>query len=305
MVLDYATVVVLVTAAILGATKGQLGIHQAEALQKDPTILIFNLKLTLVVSILWISSASFAKMSITHFYIQLFPDKWMKRACVAQFIALTVNWVAEFIACFLICRPVAFNWDRTIPGGSCGDYHAFWLASSVIAAIFDFTCIILPMPIFWSLNMSVAKKIGLTVLFGLGFFIFAVTIARVIFNERFNFEDLTHDGAVVVLFAVLEPTLGIVVGCLPIINPSISKATTIVRSIFAPKSSPLYSYPKGDQEVNKPLSDTKNWRRLEEHLYPLTDIRVTQITTVNALQSRKSTDSVAPLKEGQHPDQQI
>ncbi|PVI01007.1 hypothetical protein DM02DRAFT_654907 [Periconia macrospinosa] len=136
------------------------------------------------------------------------------------------------MACALICQPVAFNWDRTIPGGQCGDYHAFWLASSILGAIFDLILIVLPLPVFWKLQLSLRRKIALTVLFGLGFFILAITIVRVIYNEKVDFEDLTYTAPPLVVFTVLESTLGIVAGCIPIMSPSISRVTNVLKSTF-------------------------------------------------------------------------
>lgn len=49
------------------------------------------------------------------------------------------------------------------------DPRKMWLGTSIVALFFDLSCVILPIPVFWSLKTSTKKKIKLTVLFSLGF----------------------------------------------------------------------------------------------------------------------------------------
>jgi hypothetical protein len=44
----------------------------------------------------------------------------------------------------------------------------FSLETSVVALVFDVTCVVLPIPVVWRLKLERGKKIRLTVLFGLG-----------------------------------------------------------------------------------------------------------------------------------------
>jgi hypothetical protein len=125
--------------------------------------------MTIAIPFFLISSSFFVKMSITHFYIVLFPNIWLHNLCKAQFFLLTLCWIAGIVPCFVACRPIAYTWNRTIPGGQCFDIKRFWFSTSMIALFFDLACVVLPIPVFWSLKTSTAKKIKLTVLFSLGF----------------------------------------------------------------------------------------------------------------------------------------
>ena len=69
----------------------------------------------------------------------------------------------------LICRPISFNWDRTIPGGGiCGDQKALDLYIGVFNLLMDVTTVILPMPVLWGLQIATTKKIVLSGIFGMG-----------------------------------------------------------------------------------------------------------------------------------------
>jgi hypothetical protein len=125
--------------------------------------------MTIVIPFFLTSSSFFAKLSIMHFYIVLFPHTWIHNLCKIQFWLLTLSCVGSIIPIFLQCRPFRFIWDKSIPGGQCFDIKALWLWVSVIALLFDLACVLLPIPVFWALKTSTRKKVKLTVLFGLGF----------------------------------------------------------------------------------------------------------------------------------------
>lgn len=68
---------------------------------------------------------------------------------------------------FLICQPVAFNWDQTIVG-HCGNSVTLWLSHGVLNIITDLIVLLLPMPYLYSLEMPLYNKLVLMVTFGLG-----------------------------------------------------------------------------------------------------------------------------------------
>jgi hypothetical protein len=76
--------------------------------------------------------------------------------------------VACFITFFALCRPFAYNWDPTIPGGECGDRNLPFLLSAIFNFALDFAMIILPMPVLWHLQMSTSRKWALTAVFATG-----------------------------------------------------------------------------------------------------------------------------------------
>lgn len=69
---------------------------------------------------------------------------------------------------FLLCQPLAFNWDQTIPSGHCGDQNSAFLASGVMNLILDISVIALPLPKLWNLHMATHKKVGLMLMFSVG-----------------------------------------------------------------------------------------------------------------------------------------
>lgn len=131
------------------------------------TLLTCELQMTIVVPFFVIVSSYFTKLSITHFYITLFPHTTIHLLCRLQLALLVMSCIASIIRCFTLCQPLAYTWNRSL-NGKCGDFKDFSLELSVVSLLFDVTCVALPIPIVWRLKLARWKKIRLTILFGLG-----------------------------------------------------------------------------------------------------------------------------------------
>ena len=68
----------------------------------------------------------------------------------------------------LLCDSLFINWNVTAPAAVCGSRLVAFVAVGTTNLLIDFAVIILPMPMLWSLQLPVAKKLGLTALFGIG-----------------------------------------------------------------------------------------------------------------------------------------
>lgn len=108
------------------------------------------------------------KISICLFYIRIF---FVKPFRIATWIVIT------FIACWgvmvvltglLLCTPIAFNWDQSIPGGKCADQKATFFAVGILDLITDLCVFVLPLPMIWKLQVSRGNKVALFGIFGLG-----------------------------------------------------------------------------------------------------------------------------------------
>jgi hypothetical protein len=65
------------------------------------------------------------------------------------------------------CKPVAYFWDRDIKGSSI-DINELAYVNSGMSMLQDVIVVSLPIPIISTLNMSLQKKVGVTIMFALG-----------------------------------------------------------------------------------------------------------------------------------------
>ena len=109
----------------------------------------------------------FSKVSVLLMYAALIPTPkmimWAK--CFGSFI---VVWcIGDIAAALLICRPLARNWDFSIPG-TCGSQPDFYFTMGVINLITDAILIGLPMPYLYKLAMPKRKKFLAMALLSIG-----------------------------------------------------------------------------------------------------------------------------------------
>jgi hypothetical protein len=108
------------------------------------------------------------RISMLLFYIRIFSvSAWTK--AFKTFIVLNItSLVAVMLGALLICRPIEYSYNKTIPGGHCGDMLALQRWTAIWNLLMDTAIVALPMPILWSLKLNVRKKIGLSIVLGLG-----------------------------------------------------------------------------------------------------------------------------------------
>lgn len=70
---------------------------------------------------------------------------------------------------FLLCTPVQYNWDKSVPGGKCTNQSIAYLLAAITNLIVDTVVVSLPIPLILKLHLSLEKRLGIAAMFGLGF----------------------------------------------------------------------------------------------------------------------------------------
>jgi len=134
-----------------------------------------TLQALLIGILTWAVSVFFIRASILALYIRIFRTRSFRIACYVTHGINFVFFVTVVLAACLICRPVSFNWDTTIPGGMCGDQKSFELYIGIFNLLLDIEVVIMPMPVLWGLQMAISKKVMLSGMFGLGIMYFPLS----------------------------------------------------------------------------------------------------------------------------------
>lgn len=101
-------------------------------------------------------------------YYRIFHTPFFKKMVIAvgTYVicwAITITFLFTFI-----CVPVQKLWRPEIPG-HCVSELGVWLANASSTIFSDIMILLLPIPQVWKLNLRTPEKVGLTVVFGLGF----------------------------------------------------------------------------------------------------------------------------------------
>ncbi|CAJ2506402.1 Uu.00g005320.m01.CDS01 [Anthostomella pinea] len=206
----------IVAAAVLAVSLEAISITAAEYGMEPITKL---LKLVIPLQLTWALSLSCTKISILLLYMHVFPVTaliWTARAT----IVIIIMWAtATILAGLLICKPLAFNWDQTIPGGSCGDQVLSFTITGIVNLITDIMALALPLPFLFQLQMKLYKKVVLMCVFSLGFLTCVVSGFRIKTLNTMDFADITYSIPQANIFSGLEPSVGVNLVCVPLLRP--------------------------------------------------------------------------------------
>lgn len=111
------------------------------------------------------------KVSILLFYLRIFKEKSF-RYMVFITMALCFAYLIAFGgAAMFQCTPIDgawLAWDGTFVG-HCNNLNLQGWTSAAVNIILDIMVIALPLPGLWKMNMSTQKKIGVVLMFCVGF----------------------------------------------------------------------------------------------------------------------------------------
>ena len=103
-----------------------------------------------------------------HLYLRIFPNKDF-RYVVYGVMTLTISyWGGTIVPILLLCCPGAYLWDQGNVNRTCLNVSAVCLSASVINLILDVVVLGLPMPLLWTLQMPLSKRIAVMGVFSMG-----------------------------------------------------------------------------------------------------------------------------------------
>ncbi|KAK8070489.1 hypothetical protein PG997_010692 [Apiospora hydei] len=207
--------------AILMTYVGGVGRHVEHLEKTDPTKLEGWAKCLLAFEMVYFTSMALPKMAIVFLYLRVFNWRGAMRtwAYVIQTLLAATSLSFVLVACFQ-CRPLAYWWDRTIPGGVCIDVQLFFHAQAIPGIIMDCFIMGLPLSTIWGLQLPTAKRVALALIFAIGSFGIVSSIIRAVtFFSTAAFADRTFASVALVGWSVIETGTYIITNCLASLKP--------------------------------------------------------------------------------------
>ena len=122
----------------------------------------------MLMSIFYVPTLAFAKLSILFLYRRLSPVRWFRYCIYFVMGVIAAYSIAILFALIFPCKPIAANWDVTITNGKCADKAKIYLATAGVNIVTDLLILALPIPMVWNLQMARRTRIGLLGLFAVG-----------------------------------------------------------------------------------------------------------------------------------------
>lgn len=82
-------------------------------------------------------------------------------------IATLLYLLLVFVETFALCRPLQYTWDKTIDGECTGE-DPVYLIVGIVNCVIDTCILVLPMPLVFRLQMTLAKRLSVAGMFSFG-----------------------------------------------------------------------------------------------------------------------------------------
>lgn len=103
------------------------------------------------------------------FYQRIFLERKFRIISIIIGLVVIAWFIAYLFILFFTCIPLAYWWDKTIPGGHCiNESDTGYFGTSPPDILTNIAILVLPVPYLWQLQMPRWKKLALTFIFLLG-----------------------------------------------------------------------------------------------------------------------------------------
>ncbi|KAL4921360.1 hypothetical protein BDW62DRAFT_219511 [Aspergillus aurantiobrunneus] len=170
-----------------------------------------------------IGSYSFPNISIAILINSLLdPNPLRARLLLGMTILQVVFAMVSVLLIFLQCSPTAGLWNHTIES-TCWPQSIFYDFSYWVGAYTTMTDIILaivPISVFWKLQMRRSTKVGVCIMMGLTLLSAIVTVVKTTYLPLFtDQEDPLYNVTPLVVWGLIEQNVVIVAACIPTLRP--------------------------------------------------------------------------------------
>ncbi|PYH91603.1 hypothetical protein BO71DRAFT_401244 [Aspergillus ellipticus CBS 707.79] len=169
--------------------------------------------------LLYILTVPLIKISIILSYRRLFGMQWTMWACI--FLAIGY-WIGCTVGFLCACQPVSYYWSQyeaPLGGHRRFNLYPFYIGHAVANLAGDILILLVPIPLVWRLKLRVAQKIQILSIFLLGGFVCVASAIRIYYFTFINDVDVTWNLGNVFIWSSVEPSIGIVCACLPVLQP--------------------------------------------------------------------------------------
>jgi hypothetical protein len=199
----------------------------------DKTITTFYVYL-LVVQYAYVLSLCLVKLSILFFFLRTFPDQRFR-----TFVKWTIGFNILTTIIFSICgalqrQPIYLLWEGWKdfpPKGTTLNIPAIIFSHAAINIALDVWMFVLPLTQLYHLGLKPKKKAGVMLIFSVGIFLIAASCVRIPYLIGFSKSlNSTADSQGFIVWSNIECGVGILVACMPHMQPVFRAIAARVRS---------------------------------------------------------------------------
>ncbi|KAJ8129492.1 hypothetical protein O1611_g4138 [Lasiodiplodia mahajangana] len=191
-------------------------VHQWNVTVRDLNGLIFSFQIAIN---FYVPAILFLKTSILLDWLQIFvPRRTRGPLFWTLHIIIWLNalfYASVSVAGNLSCIPFNRIWDKRIPG-TCFDRTPLDLTSAGVNVVCDIVILLAPQSVIWRLQLTTARKIGVSVIFATGLLAISSAFGRLVATKEYSTSpDFTYEISKAGLWSLGELSFAFFVLCIP------------------------------------------------------------------------------------------
>ncbi|RAL09102.1 uncharacterized protein BO97DRAFT_437159 [Aspergillus homomorphus CBS 101889] len=211
---------------------------------------------------------SFPNISIAILITHLLDPNPLRTRCLYGMVTMQV--VFAIISVFIVffqCRPTQKLWNSALDGhcwdASVFDDFQYWV--SAYTTVTDVVLAVVPISVFWKLQMRSSTKVGVCIMMGLTLLSAVVTLVKAVYLHLFTYHiDPLYNVVPLVIWELIEQNVVIVAACIPTLRP-------FFRRAFGSNTTSSYPYSGSTYKLSttpKPTASMRLQSESESQLAP-------------------------------------
>ncbi|KAF2634730.1 hypothetical protein P280DRAFT_463091 [Massarina eburnea CBS 473.64] len=207
----------LCVCSILAVHLGGAGRHVESVRLEDPMKVVIRTKIQKASELIDFAAITGSKLAVLVLYLRIFSLPRYRIATWVTGAIVIITWLGALIGSLTICKPLAYQWDKDIPGGHCGNLIRGYQIIAFPNLLSDVIMMVLPLPAIWKLQMGVAVKIGLALTFLFGSAGTITCILRIVtfFHSNTLLTDPTYTCITTFSYLIAEAGTYFIAACIP------------------------------------------------------------------------------------------
>ncbi|KAL2839307.1 hypothetical protein BJX68DRAFT_247884 [Aspergillus pseudodeflectus] len=201
---------------ILGNYGG--GYHAWDVSESD---MINFQKASYAVTLVYVPMVFVIKVALLAVVLRIFAvDRQKVMLVYGTIVVLLLYYIPALFIKIFFCKPISAYWYGVeATNGTCLDQRKVIIADATISMISDFWILVLPIPMLWSLKMTLNKKLRVIGILGAGGLATGFSIWRLVMMvEESRTPDTTWFWIHCVLTGNAEAGIGLICACLPTLS---------------------------------------------------------------------------------------
>jgi hypothetical protein len=172
---------------------------------------------------------SFTRWSVLAYYLRIFPPGLvsLRRLCYILLFLTLCQFIEVLTVLIYFCRTIRHLWTadfHAFSGSQCFSSSAYSYSAAIGDSVLDCLIFALPIPYVWRLSkLRARQRVGLIVIFSLGFIVCAVALLQIPFIRR-RADNANYFGTAINLLVAIQLSLAIVAASLPDIRALIARS---------------------------------------------------------------------------------